>query len=81
VSFRCRVMSGTQPIKLEWKKTNNQPLGGNVKVGPDGSVLTITNAQASNQGSYRCIGTNSQGRGTITANLNIKQSPKVRITP
>ncbi|XP_031418550.1 basement membrane-specific heparan sulfate proteoglycan core protein-like [Clupea harengus] len=81
VSFRCRVLSGTQPVKLEWKKTNNQPLGGNVKTGPDGTVLTISNVQTSNLGSYRCIGTNSQGRGTITASLNIKQSPKVRVTP
>ncbi|KAL2086356.1 hypothetical protein ACEWY4_017415 [Coilia grayii] len=80
-TFRCRVMSGTQPVKLEWKKTNSQALGDNVQVSADGGVLTISNVQASNQGSYRCIGTNSQGRGTITATLNIKQSPKVRVTP
>ncbi|XP_062395904.1 basement membrane-specific heparan sulfate proteoglycan core protein-like [Sardina pilchardus] len=81
VSFRCHAISGTQPIKLEWKKTSNQALGDNVKIGPDGTVLTITNVKSINQASYRCIGTNSQGRGTITASLNIKQSPKVRVTP
>ncbi|XP_063060314.1 basement membrane-specific heparan sulfate proteoglycan core protein-like [Engraulis encrasicolus] len=80
-TFRCRVVSGTQPVKLEWKKTNNQGLGENVKASADGTTLTITNAQAGNQGSYRCIGTNNQGKGTITATLNIKQSPKVRVTP
>uniref|UniRef100_A0A673HN94 Basement membrane-specific heparan sulfate proteoglycan core protein-like n=1 Tax=Sinocyclocheilus rhinocerous TaxID=307959 RepID=A0A673HN94_9TELE len=28
VSFTCRVTSGSQPLQLEWKRTNNQPLGG-----------------------------------------------------
>lgn len=27
-SFRCRVHSGAQPVRLEWKPTNNQPLPG-----------------------------------------------------
>ncbi|XP_030636803.1 secreted immunoglobulin domain 4 [Chanos chanos] len=80
-SFRCRVVSGSQPVQLEWKKTNNQPLGDNVKVGPDGSVLTIANVRPANQGAYRCIATNAHGKATITASLTIKQSPKVRVTP
>eukprot|EP00063_Salmo_salar_P064787 XP_014039622.1 PREDICTED: basement membrane-specific heparan sulfate proteoglycan core protein-like [Salmo salar] len=41
VSFRCRVVSGSQPVRLEWKRTNNHPLADNVKIGPDGSVLTV----------------------------------------
>lgn len=28
-SFRCRVYSGAQPVRLEWKLANNQPLPGN----------------------------------------------------
>lgn len=28
-SFRCRVYSGAQPVRLEWKLINNQPLPGN----------------------------------------------------
>ncbi|XP_036413012.1 basement membrane-specific heparan sulfate proteoglycan core protein-like [Colossoma macropomum] len=81
VSFRCRVVSGSQPVQLEWKRVNNQALGDNVKVGPDGSVLTIAYARPSNQGQYRCIATNAQGKTTITAVLTIKQVPKVRVTP
>ncbi|XP_073697764.1 basement membrane-specific heparan sulfate proteoglycan core protein-like isoform X2 [Garra rufa] len=81
VSFNCRVTSGSQPVQLEWKRTNNQPLGDNVKLGPDGAVLTIANARLSNQGGYRCIATNAQGKGTITASLTIRQPPKVRVTP
>lgn len=28
-SFRCQVYSGAQPVRLEWKLANNQPLPGN----------------------------------------------------
>ncbi|KAL7845175.1 hypothetical protein AOLI_G00233670 [Acnodon oligacanthus] len=80
-SFRCRVVSGSQPVQLEWKRVNNQALGDNVKVGPDGSVLTIAYARPSNQGQYRCIATNALGKTTITAVLTIKQVPKVWVTP
>ncbi|XP_066516585.1 basement membrane-specific heparan sulfate proteoglycan core protein-like isoform X2 [Hoplias malabaricus] len=75
------MVSGSQPVQLEWKRVNNQQLEDNVKVGPDGSVLTIAKVRVSNQGQYRCIATNSQGKTTITAVLTIKQVPKVRVTP
>ncbi|KAG7316159.1 hypothetical protein KOW79_021025 [Hemibagrus wyckioides] len=81
VSIRCRVTGGAQPVQLEWKRANNQPLADNVKVGPDGSVLTIALARPSNQGQYRCIATNSQGKSTVMATLTVKQPPKVRVTP
>ncbi|XP_053472308.1 basement membrane-specific heparan sulfate proteoglycan core protein [Ictalurus furcatus] len=81
VSFRCHVTSGAQPVQLEWKRPNNQPLADNVKVGPDGSVLTIASARPGNQGQYRCVATNAQGKGTNMAMLTVKQPPKVRVTP
>ncbi|XP_052384487.1 basement membrane-specific heparan sulfate proteoglycan core protein-like [Oncorhynchus keta] len=74
VSFRCRVVSGSQPVHLEWKRTNNHPLADNVKIGPDGSVLTIANTRNGNQGQYRCVATNSAGRSTMMASLTIKHS-------
>ncbi|XP_056136915.1 basement membrane-specific heparan sulfate proteoglycan core protein-like [Lampris incognitus] len=81
VSFRCKVLSGAQPVQLEWRRSNNQALPDNVKIGPDGSVLTIANTRPSNQGQYRCVATNSAGRSTGTAMLNIRQSPKAQVTP
>ncbi|KAM9454984.1 secreted immunoglobulin domain 4 [Clarias gariepinus] len=81
VSFRCKVTSGASPIQLEWKRGNNQPLADNVKVGPDGSVLTIAFARPGNQGQYHCTATTAQGKGTTAASLNVKQPPKVRINP
>ncbi|XP_034401935.1 basement membrane-specific heparan sulfate proteoglycan core protein-like [Cyclopterus lumpus] len=80
-SFRCQVQRGAQPIQLVWKKANNQALPDNVKTGPDGSVLTVANAGPENQGQYRCVASNSVGRGSASAVLNIKHAPQVRLTP
>ncbi|XP_034543129.1 basement membrane-specific heparan sulfate proteoglycan core protein-like [Notolabrus celidotus] len=81
VSFRCQVGSGARPIQVEWKRANNQALQENVKVGPGGAVLTVANSRPVNQGQYRCVASNSAGRGTATAVLNVKYAPKVRLTP
>lgn len=42
-SFRCRVYNGAQPVRLEWKLTNNQPLPGTLLLLSDSSVLFYTN--------------------------------------
>lgn len=47
-------------------------LSDNAKVGPDGSVLTIAKARPENQGQYRCMASNSAGRSTAMAVLNVK---------
>uniref|UniRef100_A0A674DCA7 Heparan sulfate proteoglycan 2 n=1 Tax=Salmo trutta TaxID=8032 RepID=A0A674DCA7_SALTR len=60
-SFKCRVYSGAQPVRLEWKLSNNQPLPDNVKIDHYGSVLVITDARPSNQGTYRCVASNLFG--------------------
>ncbi|KAI4896717.1 hypothetical protein NFI96_032885, partial [Prochilodus magdalenae] len=80
-SFRCRVYSGAQPVRLEWKLTNNQPLADNVKIGPDGSVITITNAQPQNQGTYRCVASNPFGITHSIVSLIVKEPPKATVTP
>uniref|UniRef100_A0A672LFC0 Heparan sulfate proteoglycan 2 n=1 Tax=Sinocyclocheilus grahami TaxID=75366 RepID=A0A672LFC0_SINGR len=72
-SFRCRVHSGAQPVRLEWKPTNNLPLPDNVKIGPDNSVMTITNAQARNQGTYRCVASNLFGMTHSIASLIVRE--------
>ncbi|KAL1250062.1 hypothetical protein QQF64_021067, partial [Cirrhinus molitorella] len=80
-SFRCRVHSGAQPVRLEWKPTNNLPLPDNVKIGTDNSVMTITNAQAKNQGTYRCVASNLFGMTHSIASLIVRESPKAVVTP
>ncbi|XP_026099660.1 basement membrane-specific heparan sulfate proteoglycan core protein isoform X24 [Carassius auratus] len=80
-SFRCRVHSGAQPVRLEWKPTNNLPLPDNVKIGLDNSLLTITNAQAKNKGAYRCVASNLFGMTHSIASLIVRESPKAVVTP
>uniref|UniRef100_A0A9J8A8W2 Heparan sulfate proteoglycan 2 n=1 Tax=Cyprinus carpio carpio TaxID=630221 RepID=A0A9J8A8W2_CYPCA len=79
-SFRCRVHSGAQPVRLEWKPTNNLPLPDNVKIGPDNSLMTITNAQAKNKGTYRCVASNLFGMTHSIASLIVRGKPAV-VTP
>ncbi|XP_069570697.1 basement membrane-specific heparan sulfate proteoglycan core protein-like [Brachyistius frenatus] len=81
VSFRCQVGGSAQPVQLEWRRANNQALPDNVKVGPDGSVLTVASVRPGNQGQYRCVAVGSAGRGTASAVLNVKHAPKVQLTP
>uniref|UniRef100_A0A3Q2Z5D6 Heparan sulfate proteoglycan 2 n=1 Tax=Hippocampus comes TaxID=109280 RepID=A0A3Q2Z5D6_HIPCM len=78
-SFRCKVYSGAQPVRLEWKLSTNQPLP-NVKVGPDGSVITIVNAQPMNHGAYRCVASNPFGITHTIISLIVK-SPVATVTP
>ncbi|XP_031583338.1 basement membrane-specific heparan sulfate proteoglycan core protein-like [Oreochromis aureus] len=84
VSFRCIVKltdSNSRPLEVQWKKANNQALPDNVKVGPDGSVLTVVNAVPGNHGQYRCVVSSAAGRSTANVMLTVKYAPKVRLTP
>ncbi|XP_047424502.1 basement membrane-specific heparan sulfate proteoglycan core protein isoform X3 [Mugil cephalus] len=80
-SFRCRVYTGAQPVRLEWKLVSNQPLPDNVKVHPDGSVITITDAQPINHGAYRCVASNPFGITHTIVSLIVKVPPVATVTP
>ncbi|KAM6928878.1 basement membrane-specific heparan sulfate proteoglycan core protein isoform 8-T8 [Lycodopsis pacificus] len=80
-SFRCKVYSGAQPVRLEWKLANNQPLPDNIKAGHDGSVITVTNARPMNHGAYRCVASNPFGITHTIVSLIVKESPVATVTP
>ncbi|XP_056158189.1 basement membrane-specific heparan sulfate proteoglycan core protein [Lampris incognitus] len=80
-NFRCRVYSGAQPVRLEWKLSNNQPLPDNVKISSDGSVITIANARTGNQGTYRCVASNLFGITQSIVSLIVRESPVATVTP
>ncbi|XP_028850828.1 basement membrane-specific heparan sulfate proteoglycan core protein isoform X4 [Denticeps clupeoides] len=79
-SFTCVLYSGAQPVRLEWKLSNNQPLPENVNVAPDGSVITIKSAVAQNKGTYRCVASNLYGITQSFASLIVRESPQVSVT-
>ncbi|XP_073669053.1 basement membrane-specific heparan sulfate proteoglycan core protein isoform X19 [Paramisgurnus dabryanus] len=80
-SFRCRVHSGAPPVRLEWKPTTNHSFPDNVVIGPENSVITITNAQAKNHGTYKCVARNLYGSTQSMVTLIVKESPKAVVTP
>ncbi|XP_053096922.1 basement membrane-specific heparan sulfate proteoglycan core protein isoform X13 [Pangasianodon hypophthalmus] len=80
-SFRCRLHTGAQPVRLEWKLSTNEPFQDNVNVSPDGSVFTISSAQPVNQGAYRCVASNPYGVTHSIASLIVKEPPRATVTP
>ncbi|XP_044277194.1 LOW QUALITY PROTEIN: basement membrane-specific heparan sulfate proteoglycan core protein [Varanus komodoensis] len=80
VAFRCQVHDGAQPIELSWKLPNNQ-LQENVRISPNGSVLSITGARPPNQGAYRCVASNRFGITNSVVNLMVQGPPTVSVVP
>ncbi|XP_060793466.1 basement membrane-specific heparan sulfate proteoglycan core protein isoform X8 [Neoarius graeffei] len=80
-SFRCRLHTGAQPVRLEWKLSTNEPLQDNVEISPDGSMLTISSAQPANQGAYRCVASNPYGVTHSIASLIVREPPRATVTP
>uniref|UniRef100_A0A673C7V2 Heparan sulfate proteoglycan 2 n=1 Tax=Sphaeramia orbicularis TaxID=375764 RepID=A0A673C7V2_9TELE len=81
VSFRCKVYSGAEPVRLEWKAANNQPMADNIKVSPDGSVITITNVRPNNHGAYRCVASNPFGITQTMVSLIVRETIVATVTP
>uniref|UniRef100_A0A670K1V2 Heparan sulfate proteoglycan 2 n=1 Tax=Podarcis muralis TaxID=64176 RepID=A0A670K1V2_PODMU len=80
ISFKCRLHDGAQPVEISWKLPNNQ-LPDNVKISPNGSVVTISNAQPQNQGTYRCLASNRFGIANSVVNLMVHGPPTVSVVP
>ncbi|KAM6218940.1 basement membrane-specific heparan sulfate proteoglycan core protein [Rhynchocyon petersi] len=79
-SFKCLIHDGELPISLEWK-TRNQELEDNIHVSPNGSIITIVGARASNHGAYRCVATNAYGVVQSVVNLSVHGPPSVSVRP
>ncbi|MXQ93753.1 hypothetical protein E5288_WYG016917 [Bos mutus] len=79
-SFKCLVHDGAAPISLEWK-TRNQELEDNVRISPNGSIITIMGARPSNHGAYRCVASNAYGVAQSVVNLSVHGPPVVSVLP
>ncbi|KAI4587988.1 hypothetical protein MJG53_002396 [Ovis ammon polii x Ovis aries] len=79
-SFKCLIHDGAAPISLEWK-TRNQELEDNVRISPNGSIITIVGARPSNHGAYRCVASNAYGVAQSVVNLSVHGPPTVSVLP
>ncbi|XP_043301913.1 basement membrane-specific heparan sulfate proteoglycan core protein isoform X5 [Cervus canadensis] len=79
-SFRCLIHDGAAPISLEWK-TRNQELEDNVRISPNGSIITIVGTRPSNHGAYRCVASNAYGVAQSVVNLSVHGPPTVSVLP
>ncbi|XP_043356008.1 basement membrane-specific heparan sulfate proteoglycan core protein isoform X9 [Dermochelys coriacea] len=80
-TFKCRIHDGARPINITWKMAPKQQLQDNVKISPNGSVITISRARPSNQGAYRCLAFNRYGVANSVVNLMVQGSPTVSVVP
>ncbi|KAM6434636.1 basement membrane-specific heparan sulfate proteoglycan core protein isoform 6-T6 [Liasis olivaceus] len=80
VSFRCHVHKGTPPLEITWKLPNNQ-LPDNVRISPNGSAITISNARPENHGAYRCVVSNRFGIANSLVNVMVQGLPTVSVVP
>ncbi|XP_019367559.1 PREDICTED: basement membrane-specific heparan sulfate proteoglycan core protein, partial [Gavialis gangeticus] len=80
-SFKCRIHNGARPINITWRMAPGLQLQDNVKISPNGSVITISQARASNQGTYHCVASNRFGIASSVVNLMVQESPTVSVMP
>ncbi|MEW5922131.1 MAG: immunoglobulin domain-containing protein [Bacillota bacterium] len=73
--------TGTTPLSYQWKKDGNNLSDGGSISGATTATLTITNAQASDAGSYTCYVGNAAGNTTSNvATLTVNPAPILSAT-
>ncbi|UYV62103.1 Dscam, partial [Cordylochernes scorpioides] len=81
-SVNCFAISGTKPLKFEWKKdgsliTKDTPHI-HIKTEKDFSVILIDPVGLESMGNYSCTVSNKAGTDVATAQLTVKESPTLR---
>ncbi|XP_039223672.1 basement membrane-specific heparan sulfate proteoglycan core protein isoform X11 [Crotalus tigris] len=80
VTFSCRIHKGTPPLEITWKLPNDQLLD-NVRISPNGSAVTISNARPENHGAYRCVVSNRFGIANSLVNVMVQGLPTISVVP
>ncbi|XP_064381758.1 basement membrane-specific heparan sulfate proteoglycan core protein isoform X2 [Dromaius novaehollandiae] len=80
-TFKCRIHDGARPINVTWRMGPGQHLQDNVKISPNGSVISIAGAHAGNQGAYHCVASNRFGIASSVVNLLVQGAPTVSVMP
>ncbi|XP_069730950.1 basement membrane-specific heparan sulfate proteoglycan core protein isoform X7 [Phaenicophaeus curvirostris] len=80
-TFKCRIHDGARPINITWRMGPGQHFQDNVKISPNGSVISITSAHVGNQGAYHCVASNRFGVASSVVNLLVQGAPTVSVMP
>lgn len=80
VRFTCRATAGIPYPTLTWSRRDGQPLSSRISEDYPG-VITIQQATLDDAGQYECRGENTAGTITITATLEINQTPEITLYP
>ncbi|KAM8796373.1 basement membrane-specific heparan sulfate proteoglycan core protein [Eudromia elegans] len=80
-TFKCRIHDGARPINITWRMGPGQHFQDNVKISPNGSVISIAAAHAGNQGAYHCVASNRFGLASSVVNLLVQGAPTVSVMP
>lgn len=78
--FSCRVVSGAPYPTLTWSRKDGRPLSSRTIEDYPG-VITIQEAGLDDEGQYECRAENSAGFTTVTATLEINESPVITLYP
>ncbi|XP_042370765.1 hemicentin-1 [Plectropomus leopardus] len=79
IQLVCRVQ-GTPPPTIQWLKDGeviNNTRNEGFRISPDGSILTVTEAQTTDSGKYTCVATNTAGEEDRIFNLNVYVPPVI----
>ncbi|XP_066533975.1 hemicentin-1 [Hoplias malabaricus] len=80
IQLVCQA-EGTPPPTIQWLK-DGQALSKtglkNIRISPDGSILTITAAHTADGGKYTCLATNKAGEEDKVFNINVYVPPEIQ---
>ncbi|XP_074490966.1 hemicentin-1 isoform X1 [Sebastes fasciatus] len=79
IQLVCRAR-GTPTPTIQWLKDGeviNNTRDEELKISPDGSILTVTGAHTTDSGKYTCVATNTAGEEDRIFNLNVYVPPVI----
>ncbi|KAA0186981.1 Hemicentin 1, partial [Fasciolopsis buskii] len=80
ITFTC-VMSSNPPAQIKWLKDENDIFSvmpqDRFTISPDGSMLTLINVKAEDQGEFKCLAVNIPGSWNYRYTLEVTSSPGI----
>lgn len=79
-ALSCRAISGIPSPTIVWKRRDNRPLSHRIKEEYPG-YISIDDITVEEAGEYECHAQNIAGSTSLTATINVQQSPVITLDP